>query len=285
MKTKSKISKLARIIAFAVLGCITISSASAQNGGVILPPQTGLSLSNMYGDRISLVGNRLGQDDMYGFGVRDHTLYHKSTGLYAWLTNTNVSISDDQYDIFKKSDMHLAHDANGTALTVRNDSVAVFRMLENVNSSINNKYGMFIKYDGKVNKTFIGGYNGASTNNAITILRSTGAVGIGTTTPSSTYKLSVSGKIRAKEIVVETGWADFVFEEGYDLKSLDEVETFIEDNGHLPDVPSAKQIENNGVSVGEMEAVLLQKVEELTLYMIEMKKQNELLQAELNQLK
>lgn len=106
-------------------------------------------------------------------------------------------------------------------------------------------------------------------------INTTGGVGIGTTSISS-YKLSVNGTIRAKEVKVETGWSDFVFEENYPLKPLTEVEAFIKENGHLPDIPSAKEVEENGVNVGEMEAKLLQKIEELTLYVIELNKENEL---------
>ena len=106
-----------------------------------------------------------------------------------------------------------------------------------------------------------------------------GNVGIGTdlTSNFNNYKLSVNGSIRAKEVVVETGWADFVFEKDYQLKSLTEVENFIKINKHLPEVPSAKEVEENGVTLGKMNAVLLQKIEELTLYMIALKKQNDVL--------
>ena len=101
-----------------------------------------------------------------------------------------------------------------------------------------------------------------------------GSVGIGTSI-NQDEDLAVNGKIKAKEIKVETGWSDFVFEADYRLRPLAEVEQFIEENKHLPDIPSAKEVETNGVNVGEMEAKLLQKIEELTLYVIELKKQNE----------
>ncbi|KXX71239.1 hypothetical protein [Flammeovirga sp. SJP92] len=98
-----------------------------------------------------------------------------------------------------------------------------------------------------------------------------GHVGIGTTNLSD-FKLSVKGKIRAEEVKVYTGWADYVFEEDYHLKSLSEVEAHIKEYKHLPDVPSAKEVEENGVNVGETEAMLLRKIEELTLYTIEQQK-------------
>jgi len=99
----------------------------------------------------------------------------------------------------------------------------------------------------------------------------TGNIGIGIT-PSS-HKLDVNGTIRAKEVKVESGWADFVFAPNYQLRSLAEVEEFIDQNGHLPDIPTAKEVEQNGVSLGEINAKLLQKVEELTLYLIEKEKE------------
>ena len=98
-------------------------------------------------------------------------------------------------------------------------------------------------------------------------IRRSGNVGIGITSPS--HKLTVDGTIRAKEIIVDTGWSDFVFEDGYDLMSLDDVESYIHKHRHLPEIPSAEMVAEEGVSLGAMDAKLLQKIEELTLYTIE----------------
>lgn len=107
-----------------------------------------------------------------------------------------------------------------------------------------------------------------------------GHIGIGTTDPGL-YKLAVEGKIGAHEIVVTTdGWSDFVFNKDYKLKDLEEVESFIEENNHLPDIPSEKEVIENGIALGEMDAKLLQKIEELTLYMIEMNKEVKALKNE-----
>ena len=105
-------------------------------------------------------------------------------------------------------------------------------------------------------------------------------VGIGTANPG-TFKLAVNGNIRAKEIKVETGWSDFVFEEDYDLPTLEEVEKFIKVNKHLPGIPSAKEVKENGVELGKMDSKLLLKIEELTLYMIELKKENNALKEKM----
>jgi len=120
---------------------------------------------------------------------------------------------------------------------------------------------------------------------------SAGNVGIGTM-PVSQFRLSVNGNIRTKELIVESGWSDFVFEPDYKLPSLSEVEKHIMQHGHLKDIPSAKEVEENGVSVGEINKLLLQKIEELTLYMItadkqisEAKKRVSELEAEIEKLK
>ena len=96
----------------------------------------------------------------------------------------------------------------------------------------------------------------------------------------------VKGTITATEIKVEsTGGADFVFEDDYKLKSLEEVEQFVQENNHLPDIPSAKQMEEEGVGLAEMNKLLLQKVEELTLYAIELEKRDRVKAKQLEILK
>ena len=114
----------------------------------------------------------------------------------------------------------------------------------------------------------------------------TGEVGIGTQDFSG-YKLSVAGKIRATEVMIEEldNWYDNVFEKDYDLTSIQDLETFIKQNKHLPDVPTEKEVHENGINLGEMDALLLKKIEELTLYVIELKKENEEIKLEINELK
>ena len=97
-----------------------------------------------------------------------------------------------------------------------------------------------------------------------------GKVGIGTNNPDE--QLTVNGRIHAEEIIVSSVSADFVFEDDYQLASLSKVEEFIEKEGHLPEIPCAAEVEKNGVSLGEMNIKLLQKIEELTLYIIKQDK-------------
>jgi hypothetical protein len=84
-------------------------------------------------------------------------------------------------------------------------------------------------------------------------------------------------KFTAREVKVDTSvpGPDYVFEKDYDFISIDDLKLFLENNKHLPEVPSAKEIEQNGINVGEMEMILLKKIEELTLYVIELKAENE----------
>lgn len=112
----------------------------------------------------------------------------------------------------------------------------------------------------------------------MTILQSNGNVGIGKLTPA--YKLDVAGTIRAdsiiadgliraEEIIVETSGADFVFAEDYQLRPLSEVKAFIQENKHLPEIKSAQEMQENGVGINELQTQLLQKIEELTLYILQ----------------
>lgn len=98
-----------------------------------------------------------------------------------------------------------------------------------------------------------------------------GNVSIGTTNHDS--KLAVNGTIHSKEVKVDmTGWSDFVLKKEYELPTLEEVEKYIIEKGHLENIPTEKEVLENGIKLGEMNAKLLQKIEEMTLYMIEMKK-------------
>ncbi len=102
-------------------------------------------------------------------------------------------------------------------------------------------------------------------------LLTNGNFGIGTLSPA--YKLSVNGTIEAKEVLVQTGWSDFVFDKNYKLMPLPEVENYIQENKHLPEISSAKEIQKNGLPVAETQTKMMQKIEELTLYVIQLQKE------------
>ena len=121
-----------------------------------------------------------------------------------------------------------------------------------------------------------GGIAPGSMLDAMTI-RHTGAVGVGTDDIPEGFLFAVNGKVIAEELQVQLkgDWPDFVFADDYELMSLYEVENFIKQNRHLPNVPNEAQVTENGVNMGEMTSILLQKVEELTLHIIELNKRIE----------
>lgn len=104
-------------------------------------------------------------------------------------------------------------------------------------------------------------------------LKSDGNVGIGTTDPKG-YKLAVAGNMIAESVKVKVQgtWPDYVFAKDYKLPSLSETEIHIKEKGHLPGIPSAVEVKENGIELGEMNKKLLQKIEELTLHLIEQNK-------------
>jgi hypothetical protein len=86
------------------------------------------------------------------------------------------------------------------------------------------------------------------------------------------FRVTGEGHLYTRKIIVQNSWSDFVFDDDYSLMPLHQLDKFIEENKHLPEIPSAKEVEANGISLGDMDAKLLQKIEELTLYAIEQQK-------------
>lgn len=159
--------------------------------------------------------------------------------------------------------------------------------------------GTGINTDEKLQIGIVDGINGYSWLQALkpgTSVRSLilngsgGGVGIGTTNPCgnsfapANCKLGVAGAIQAQEVVVNTGWSDYVFEPGYHLQPLKEVGIYIAENHHLPGIPSDAEVKEKGVAVGEMESKLLAKVEELTLHLIQAEERTRELQERIARL-
>jgi len=120
-------------------------------------------------------------------------------------------------------------------------------------------------------------------------IKNNGSVGIGTTntTHLTNFKLAVKGRILCEgvEVITTVPQADYVFESDYKLSPLSEVENFIKENKHLPNIPSAKEFQENGYNIVDMDEMLLRKVEEHTLYLIQMQKLIEELMLENKDLK
>ena len=122
--------------------------------------------------------------------------------------------------------------------------------------------------------------NRYTSNGDVIMTAGSGQVGIGVDDPK--YKLDVAGTIRAHEIMVSSTGADFVFANDYQLRPLSEVKAFIQENKHLPEIKSAQEMQENGVGINELQTQLLQKIEELTLYILQQEERIKALEAELN---
>jgi hypothetical protein len=114
-----------------------------------------------------------------------------------------------------------------------------------------------------------------------------GRVGINTTNLASGFELSVRGQVIVEELVVQNyaSWPDYVFADDYDLMSLDELEASIRQNRHLPGVPKASEVEGAGISIGDMQRRMMEKIEELTLYVLQQNKRLSAQEAELENLR
>lgn len=129
-------------------------------------------------------------------------------------------------------------------------------------------------------------YNVRLILNQNNILEIDGDVGIGTPTTNG-YKLAVAGNVVAEEIVVKLkgNWPDYVFNEKYEKLEIKELENYISENGHLPKIPDAEKVRKEGINISEIQAKLLEKIEELTLYLIEQDKKIEKLENDYELLK
>lgn len=158
----------------------------------------------------------------------------------------------------------------------------------------NSTAGFWLTGNDGVEKAFVGQLE-VSSDDAVGIwhgnawrfaVHKNGKIGIGIGTANPNAKLEVNGDIHAKEVRVNLiGWPDFVFKNDYILPSLEAVEAHIKAHGHLKDIPSEAEVKENGINLGEMDAKLLQKIEELTLYIIALNKKVKKLESENSALK
>jgi len=153
---------------------------------------------------------------------------------------------------------------------------AIFMGGEISSANDNGSYPVVV-FDAKSSGSFVSNRNvflWRNHTNNLMVLGPTGNLGIGVASPS--HKLEVNGTIKTREVnVTTTGWADYVFKPEYKLMPLSELETFIQKYEHLPNVATEAEVMENGVNLKEMNVKLLEKVEELTLYLLEFHKKNE----------
>jgi hypothetical protein len=163
------------------------------------------------------------------------------------------------------ANLHLKATGNST-LKVESSNVSIIHLASTFGNAMINNYN-----DGSLRIN-----NAYDASLSHIVVNSAGNVGIGTATIPVGYKMAVAGNIIVDKIKVRKStngtWPDFVFKKDYQLPSLSEIESFVNENSHLPEIPSAAEIEKEGQDLGEMNRLLLKKVEELTLYLIEMEK-------------
>jgi len=199
-----------------------------------------------------------------------------NTGVTANCTNTIVGIAGS-----------IVHRGTGNLNSVMSLN-ATGTVITN-GGTINNAYGLYVS---QINKTGItnsyGIYQSAAADNNYFA----GNVGIGTVDnaswklATSTYKLAVNGSAIATSMTVKLqgNWPDYVFNKAYQLPSLTEVKTYIDQNHHLPDMPSEQEVADKGLDLGEVNKLLTKKVEELTLYLIEKDKKEKEQEARITKL-
>jgi hypothetical protein len=266
---------------------------------------------NTTGEQNTYVGFQSGRTNttgLFNVGLGSNTGYSNTTGKY----NTAIGA---QAGVLNTSGENNTFLGNGAGYASQTGWYNTLIGESSGTSLTSGQYNTFLgSNSGKSNLTgsknvFIGykaGYNELGSNklyiaNSDTIsplikgdfsskqLVFNGKVGIATTSfPSavgganvSSYQLFVKGGILSEEVRVRNGWADYVFQKGYKLNALEDVKMFIKTNGHLPNVPSAKQVEADGLNLGDISRIQMEKIEELTLYVI---KQDELMKAQQKQI-
>ncbi|WP_124019386.1 hypothetical protein [Flavobacterium hydrophilum] len=275
---------------------LNVPDASATARGVVTREEQTFSGTKTFNN--GLVVNGLTSNDSSCLQVNGDIRVATDFGLYLG----GGSILGDPNGLFLTSNnTYLQGDIDGLSQIFTNEYSVGVNVLENTSFRIKGGRGfgssdqldrMSISPNGNIsfNTTDILGLGNGGTFNVSGNTNISGNVGIGGAM-NSTDKLAVNGIVHAKEVRVNLlGWPDYVFEKhytgkstlnpGYNLPTLAEIESYTKANHHLPEVPSAAEITSKGLKLGEMNGVLLKKIEELTLYAIEQQKEIEYLKKE-----
>jgi len=218
---------------------------------------------------IATAGAGAGDARIYTTGGTNRTILGSNATDILAITPTGVGVST----ITPSGKLHIEHDGTDLNPHIRIHATGLY---SRINWSTNTNANTWVAQSYLESATAADNYWRLEYGGSPRLhVAGNGNIGIGTSTPDN--KLDVLGIIRANEVIVETGWADYVFQDDYKLKPLSEVEAFIKENKHLPSVPSAAKIQDKGAHVAELMTKMMEKIEELTLYSIEQKKEiNEL---------
>lgn len=306
---------------FSLIGCtflLGLTMSSAQTNLTNYGTNSGES-----GNNNSFFGANTGRNNTSG---TSNNFFGLNAGQFNTEGNNNILLGTNagRENITGNSNINIGSNAGRTNLGSRNIYLGTNAGRENTNGSGNVFIGHRVGYNATGNNLlyidnsdtdipllygkFSTDQLGINTNtipNDITLavggntlidgsIVSNGKISIGTSVAEPDYSLTVKGKIHVQEVKVDLLGAiapDYVFYKDYELKTLDQVQEFISKNGHLPNVPSAKEMELHGVNLKEMNLTLLEKIEELTLYIIDQnknlenqKKKNEYLSKRLDQI-
>jgi hypothetical protein len=247
---------------------VGIDVKNAQVGIGITDPSTPLSFPSSIGNKISFYGS--GTTAHYGIGIDNSLLQIYSAGNTTDIAfgYGNSSSFTENFKMLGNGNLHLgkyavwASAADDRRLNI-GDGNFVYIGEQDADDRLVLRAGSFDFRNGDV-------YIGASDFSK----------GVG-------FKLRVNGKIITEEVKVQLlgAWPDYVFENGYNKLSINELEKYIQSNKRLPGIPSATEVEKNGQYLGDMQRKMMEKIEELSLYIIELNKKIELQQSEINQLK
>ena len=233
------------------------SRLNIANGDVSLTSSTANSGRLLIGTTIS--------NSSYNWGIKSSKPFIIESSSFPLITLSAVSIG-----CISSGDFAIAtNDGNFSTFAKKGD------LIIRTNTGTPCVGNLILADENEGNIKFVTGKTGVNSMVQL-LIDKTGTVGIGTgeATLNPSEKLAVNGLIHTKEVRVDLiGWPDFVFNDDYELMPLSTLEKKIESLGHLPEIPSAKEVEEKGVLVGEMNKKLLQKVEELTLYVIQLNKE------------
>jgi hypothetical protein len=248
------------------------------NGNVgigTITPGAPLSFPNTVGNKISLW--RSGPNNDFGIGINSGVMQFYTAGMdkiaFGW-GNSNAGAFIETLAVHTGTGMLAYPNALG-------NKISFWRAGPNNDYGIGINSGVMQFYTAGMDKIAFGWGNANAFTETITFFTGSGQMGLGTANLGS-YKLSVNGNIRTKEVTVETGWADYVFDHNYKMRTIDELEIFIRENKHLPNIPSAAEIEANGLQVGNIQKRMMEKIEEMVLYIIQLKKEIDQLKTSKN---